>query len=105
MSIYSVVSGGAGDSGQNLMMHPSERVTYAKVMISTCYIDFSTPPNSAQILFAGCVVFATVITLVKVSTLILYMRIFVIEAFFLACYVMLAVVAGWFVTSTFVSLL
>lgn len=49
--------------------------------------------------------FATTIALVKTSTLLLYKRIFVTERFHLACHVMMAVTAGWFLTSLCVSAL
>lgn len=41
--IYALTSGGEGDSERNLMMHPAERVAYAKV--KKCFDLPTTPPN------------------------------------------------------------
>lgn len=50
----------------------------------------------------GPILFAAIVALVKVSTLILYKRIFVTKRFHLACHVMMALTVGWFLTSIFV---
>ena len=49
--------------------------------------------------------FATTVALVKVSTLVLYKRIFVTKGFHLACHIIMILTAAWFLTSIFVGIL
>lgn len=55
-------------------------------------------------MWAGPIVAATVIALIKVSTLVLFQRIFIIPKFRLACNIMIGLTAGWFLASVFVSI-
>lgn len=81
ISIYGAVAGGEGDSERNLAEHPPEVV------------------RSAKLLFIEPFLFSTTVALIKLSTLILYMRIFVKKNFHLACYIIIAVFAGWYVAA------
>lgn len=83
MTIFGAVAGGDGDSETNLVDHPPEKAAYAKVQ------------------YLGPIIFAITIALVKTSTLILYKRIFLTKHFHLACHVMMALTAGWLITSIF----
>lgn len=53
----------------------------------------------------GPLFFATTITLVKISTLVLYKRIFTTKLFHLAAHLMMALTAGWFLASILVGTL
>ena len=103
MTIYGAVKGGEGDSERNLFMHPSEAAAYAKVVKEMTWLPSLL--IILEILFAGPLIFATTITLIKVSTLLLYKRIFVTKQFFLACHVVIALTIGWYLASIFVSTL
>ena len=49
-------------------------------------------------------IFAATVAVVKVSTLILYKRIFVTKDFHIACLIMMVLTAAWFLTSIFVGI-
>ncbi|KAI4137344.1 MAG: hypothetical protein L6R39_007340, partial [Caloplaca ligustica] len=83
MTIFGAVAGGEGDSLKNLSRHPEEGKRYARL------------------LFAGPFVFAITIALIKVSTLLLYKRLFITPRFHQACNVMFGLTTAWFLTSVF----
>ena len=56
-----------------------------------------------KIQYIGILMFTTSIALVKISTLILYKRLFFTKNFHFACHVMMALTAAWFLESIFVS--
>ena len=58
-----------------------------------------------QIIFAGPILFALAISLIKTSTLLLYKRIFVRHDFYLVCHIMMGLTLAWFLASLFVSML
>lgn len=58
-----------------------------------------------QIIFAGPILFALSIALIKISTLLLYKRIFVTPNFYLACHTMMGLTLAWFLASIFVCML
>ncbi|KAL8919491.1 MAG: hypothetical protein Q9208_006776 [Pyrenodesmia sp. 3 TL-2023] len=67
MTIFGAVAGGQGDSLENLLLHREEGRHYARI------------------LFAGTIMFAVTISLIKVSTLLLYKRLFITPRFCQAC--------------------
>ena len=58
-----------------------------------------------QIIFAGPILFPLSIALIKISTLLLYKRIFVTPNFYLACHTMMGLTLAWFLASVFVCML
>ncbi|KAL8852118.1 MAG: hypothetical protein Q9221_002941 [Calogaya cf. arnoldii] len=100
MTIFGAVAGGGGDSLKHLVLYPEEGKRYARVptdLLPESSIELKTP----QILFAGTLLFATTIALIKASTLLLYKRLFVTNRFRQACNIVFGLTAGWFLASIF----
>ena len=106
MSIFGAVAGGEGDLETNIVKNPSEIVSYAKVpflsSISQCILANNVILKMQYIV---PMIYATTVALVKVSTLILYKRIFATKGFHLACHMIMILTAGWFLTSILVCIL
>lgn len=103
MNIFGAVAGGEGDSETNMVKHPSEKTNYAKVPFLTSIVQGTLAENVIlKLQYIIPIIFATTVALVKVSTLILYKRIFVTKGFHLACLIMMVLTSGWFLTSILV---
>ena len=62
---------------------------------------FSADPS--KLLFAHSLLFPTVISLIKLSTLLMYKRIFIPKSFYIACHVIMGLTGAWFLASVLVS--
>ncbi|CAD6592672.1 MAG: hypothetical protein ASARMPRED_006619 [Alectoria sarmentosa] len=99
INIFGAVAGGEGDLVANLVKHPSEMANYAKVpFVSSIILCILGDNVFLKLQYIVPMVFAATVALVKVSTLILYKRIFVTKEFHLACLMMMVLTAGWFLT-------
>lgn len=105
MSIFGAVAGGEGDLEMNVLEHPSELATYAKVLFFSHCFNVSMLTVFGKVQYMGPLFFATTIALVKISTLVLYKRIFVTKLFHLAGHLMMALTANWFLASILVGTL
>ena len=103
--MFGAIAGGWGDSGLNLSEHSSETATYAKVLFFPHGFSASILMVFWKVQYMGPLFFATTITLVKISTLVLYKRIFTTKLFHLAAHLMMALTAGWFLASILVGTL
>ena len=103
MTIFGAVSGAESDWEHNLFTNSSKAVPYRKVGKRLVWL--MSLLTRFKILFAGPLIFATSIALIKISTLILYTRIFVTKGFRLACYMVMTLTTGWFLASIFVRVL
>lgn len=104
--MFGAVAGGEGDLETNIVKHPSEKANCAKVPSSSSVFQYILAENIiSKLEYMGPMIFATTIALVKVSTLILYKRIFVTKGFQLACHITMVLTASWFLTSILVGIL
>lgn len=105
MTIYGAIAGGEGDTLENLFRHPKEGERLAQVY--TCEESCKSSERLMevhQIMFAGPMIFALTITLIKMSTLFFYRRLFTVGRFRQACTLMFILTGGWFLTAIFVGL-
>ena len=78
---------------------------YAKVPFVSSIVQCILADNVIlKLQYIVPMIFAATVALVKVSTLILYKRIFVTKGFHLACLMMMVLTAGWFLTSILVGI-
>ena len=88
---------------RSISSHMQTRLQHMRrqAMLSICAICLRL--RYLKLLFAGPLLFAVAIFLIKASTLILYRRIFVTRGFGIACHIVMGLCAGWFFASVFVS--
>ena len=102
--IFGIVEGGLADSQQEILSHPAIATKHEKVPPNNLAMKHNTHTR-AQAIWAGSILIATVLALIKISTLVLYQRVFVIiPTFRLVCSVVMALTVGWYITYIFVSL-
>ena len=108
--IYCFVAGAFGDSGRNINAHPDESKDFFRVL--SLYFGSRANFNGGGLCFANCgnknvwaavLTLTTILAMIKISTLVLYQRIFCVEPKFRgACNILIGLTVGWFLAAFFV---